>query len=106
VHGEEEANKAQNAARALFSGAGDDANMPTFAIPADALTDGKINIVDMLLLGGIDKSKGKVRTLIEQGSISLDGERVDDTWMNVTEEQLKSGIKIRKGKKTYVKFTM
>jgi tyrosyl-tRNA synthetase len=106
VHGEEEANKAQNAARALFSGAGDDANMPTFAIPADAMTDGKINIVDMLLLGGIDKSKGKVRTLIEQGSISLDGERVDDTWMNVTEEQLKAGVKIRKGKKTYVKFTL
>ncbi|MBQ6236348.1 MAG: tyrosine--tRNA ligase, partial [Clostridia bacterium] len=106
VHGEEEATKAQTAARALFSGAGDDANMPTFAIPADALTDGKINIVDMLLLGGIDKSKGKVRTLIEQGSISLDGARVDDTWMNVTEEQLKAGVKIKKGKKTYVKFTM
>ena len=66
----------------------------------------KINIVDMLLLGGIDKSKGKVRTLIEQGSISLDGKRVDDTWMNVTEEQLSAGVKIRKGKKTYVKFTL
>ncbi len=106
VHGEEEAQKAQTAARALFSGAGDDAHMPSFAVPADAITDGKINIVDMLLLGGIDKSKGKVRTLIEQGSISLDGARVDDTWMNVTEEQLKVGVKIRKGKKTYVKFTL
>ena len=80
--------------------------MPSFTVPADALVDGKINIVDMLLLGGIDKSKGKVRTLIEQGSISLDGERVDDTWMNVTEEQLKAGVKIKKGKKTYVKFTL
>jgi tyrosyl-tRNA synthetase len=106
VHGEEEAIKAQTAARALFTGAGDDANMPSFAVPADAIKDGKINIVDMLLLGGIDKSKGKVRTLIEQGSISLDGERVDDTWMNVTEEQLKAGVKIKKGKKTYVKFTL
>ena len=59
------------------------------------MTDGKINIVDMLP-GGIDKSKGKVRTLIEQGSISLDDERVDDTRMNVTKEQPKNGIKIRK----------
>ena len=106
VHGEEEAQKAQTAARALFSGEGDDANMPTFAVPADAIVDGKINIVDMLLLGGIDKSKGKVRTLIEQGSISLDGTRVDDTWMNVSEEMLRTGVKIKKGKKTYVKFTL
>ena len=106
VHGEEEAQKAQAAARALFTGSGDDANMPSFAVPETALADGKINIVDMLLLGGIDKSKGKVRTLIEQGSISLDGERVGDTWMNITAEQLKAGVKIRKGKKTYVKFTL
>lgn len=69
--------------------------MPTFTVPADAMTDGKINIVDMLP-GGIDKSKGKVRTLIEQGSISLDDERVDDTRMNVTKEQPKNSIKIRK----------
>ncbi len=106
VHGEDEANKAQTAARALFSGSGDDANMPAFAVPADALTDGRINIVDMLLLGGIEKSKGKVRTLIEQGSIQLNGTRVDDTWMNITREQLEEGIKIKKGKKTHVKFTL
>ena len=60
----------------------------------------------MLLLGGIDASKGKVRTLITQGSIQMDGARVDDTWLNVTKEQLKAGVKIRKGKKTYVKFTL
>ena len=106
VHGEEEAEKAQTAARALFSGAGDDANMPSFTVPADALKEDKINIVDMLVLGGIEKSKGKVRTLIEQGSVQLNGERVDDTWMNVTKEQLEAGVKIRKGKKTYVKFTL
>ena len=106
VHGEEEANKSQNAARALFAGAGDDANMPKAVVPEDALTDGRINIVDMLLLGGIEKSKGKIRTLIEQGSIQLDGERVDDTWMNITKEQLENGVKIRKGKKTYLRFTL
>ncbi|MBQ6077322.1 MAG: tyrosine--tRNA ligase, partial [Clostridia bacterium] len=106
VHGEEEAEKAQTAARALFSGAGDDANMPSFTVPEDALTDGRINIVDMLLLGGIEKSKGKVRTLIEQGSIMLNGERVSDTWMNLTKEQLSDGVKIRKGKKTHMKFSL
>ena len=85
---------------------GDDANMPSFTVPEDALTDGRINIVDMLLLGGIEKSKGKVRTLIEQGSIMLNGERVSDTWMNLTKEQLSDGVKIRKGKKTHMKFSL
>ena len=106
VHGEEEAMKAQTAARALFAGGGDDANMPSFTVPETALTDGAINIVDMLLLGGIDSSKGKIRTLIAQGSIQMNGERVDDTWMNVTKEQLSDGVKIRKGKKTHVRFTL
>ena len=106
VHGGEEAEKAQNAARALFSGGGDDANMPKTVVPESALSDGKINIVDMLLLGGIEKSKGKIRTLIEQGSIQLDGERVDDTWLNLTAEQLAAGVKIRKGKKTYMRFSL
>ena len=106
VHGGEEAEKAQNAARALFSGGGDDANMPKTVVPESALVDGKINIVDMLLLGGIEKSKGKIRTLIEQGSIQLDGERVDDTWLNLTAEQLAAGVKIRKGKKTYMRFSL
>ena len=106
MHGEDEANKAQTAARALFSGAGDDANMPTFAVPETALADGTINIVDMLLLGGIEKSKGKIRTLIEQGSVQLDGERVDDTWLNITREQLETGVKIRKGKKVHIRFSL
>jgi tyrosyl-tRNA synthetase len=106
VHGEEEAQKAEATAMSLFTGGGDDANMPSFAVPEDALTDGTINIVDMLLLGGIDSSKGKVRTLITQGSIQMNGERVDDTWLSVTKEQLQDGVRIKKGKKTYVKFTL
>ena len=106
VHGEDEANKAQTAARALFSGAGDDANMPSFTVPEDALTDGAINIVDMLLLGGVEASKGKIRTLITQGSIQLDGARVDDTWLSITREQLETGVKIRKGKKVHIRFSL
>ncbi|MBR0508399.1 MAG: tyrosine--tRNA ligase, partial [Clostridia bacterium] len=106
VHGEEEALKAQTAARALFAGGGDDANMPSFTVPETALVDGKINIVDMLLLGGVDASKGKIRTLITQGSIQMNGERVDDTWLSVTKEQLSDGVRIKKGKKTHVKFTL
>ena len=105
VHGEEEASKAQTAARALFAG-GDDANMPKTIVPESALTEGKINIVDLLLLGGIEASKGKIRTLIAQGSIQLNGARVDDTWLNLTKEQLTEGVKIRKGKKTYMRFTL
>ena len=106
VHGEEEANKAQAAARALFSGGGDDANMPTTVVRESDLTDGAIRIVDLMLLGELGKSKGELRRLIEQGGVTLDGTRVDSFDLVLTAEQLRNGVKIRKGKKVHRRFTL
>ena len=104
VHGEEEAKKAQITSKALFSGGEDDSLMPTTEVPASALTDGETGVIDLLVLSGIAKSRGEARRLIEQGGITLDGEAVTDFGKKVTAEQLKNGVKIRKGKKTHRKF--
>ncbi len=100
VHGEEEATKAKEAARSLFSGGGDDSNMPTTEIAA-ADAAGGIGILDLLILCGLCPSKGEARRLVQQGGISLDGEKVEAADFVVTEESLKSGVKIKKGKKVF-----
>lgn len=71
VHGEEEANKAQQTARALFSGSGNLDNMPSYTLSKDDLTDGKIAVNDILFKAGMTKSKGEGRRLIEQGGVSV-----------------------------------
>ena len=106
VHGESEADKARATAQALFSGNGDDANMPTTIVPRDALAEDTIGLLDLLLLGGMGKSKGELRRLIDQGGISVEGVRVDDSELRITEEQLAGGLKIRKGKKIHHKFSL
>ena len=106
VHGEEEAKKAQTTSKALFSGGEDDSLMPTTEVPAGTLTDGETGVIDLLVLSGIAKSRGEARRLIEQGGITLDGEAVTDFGKKVTAEQLKNGVKLRKGKKTHRKFIL
>ena len=98
VHGEEEAEKAKAAARALFSGEGDDANMPTVEI--DAIEDQLLNI---LVKVGLTASRGEGRRLIEQGGLTLNGEKVNDANLVITAEQIKDGFKIKKGKKVFIK---
>ena len=100
VHGEEEATKARDAARSLFSGGGDDSNMPTTEISAADVGDG-IGILDLLLKCGLCPSKGEARRLVQQGGISLDGEKVDAADFVVTEDALRAGVKIKKGKKVF-----
>ena len=100
VHGEEEATKAKEAARSLFSGGGDDSNMPTTEIAA-ADASGGIGILDLLTMCGLCPSKGEARRLVQQGGVSLDGEKVDAADFVVTEESLKNGVKIKKGKKVF-----
>ncbi len=99
VHGEEEAEKAKQASRALFSGSGDDENMPTTALTADKLTDGAVSLIDLLLLCGLAPSKSEARRNIEQGGVSVNGEKVTDIKAAVTEEQLRAGALLAKGKK-------
>ena len=106
VHGEEEAKKAQATARAIFSSAGDSENMPMTEVPADMLEDGSANIVDLLMLAGLVKSKSEARKLIQQNGVSLGGEPVASHEDRVSVEQLQEGAIVRKGKKIYRKFVL
>ena len=102
VHGEEEAAKAQETARGLFSKGGDIANMPATGLTAGDLTDGSIAIMDMMLKCGIVPSKGEARRLIQQGGVEVAGEKVKDIGATFTAEQLSGeGLVIKKGKKVF-----
>ena len=106
VHGKEEAEKAQSAARALFSGEGDEASMPTTCLCCEQVPGEGVNIIDLLVCCGLVKSKGEGRRLIEQGGVSLNGEKVTSFGALVSREQLCAGVKIKKGKKVFHKATL
>ena len=106
VHGKDEADKARATSRSLFSGAGDDENMPTTALTADKLTDGSIGILDLMVACALATSKGEARRLVQQGGVTLDGEKVTDIALTVSAEQLKAGVKLRKGKKVFHRATL
>ena len=106
VHGEEEAKKAQEAARAIFSDGANSANMPTTQVEADSLTDDSIGLMDLMVLGGMVKSKGEARRLITQGGVSLNDEKVGDVYATVSKADLEAGAVVRKGKKVFRKFTL
>ena len=103
VHGEEEATKAQAAAKALFVGGGDDANMPTTEIAAGQIIDGKIGILNLMVACGLAGSNGEARRLVQQGGVFVNDEKVPDHTFAVTEQMLAEGVKIRKGKKVFHK---
>ena len=105
VHGTEEADKAQAAARALFAG-GAEADMPTTTIREDQLTDGAINVLDLLLACGLAPSRSEGRRLIQQGGVFVNDEKVAGIDAAFTAEQLHDGLKIRKGKKIFHKATL
>ena len=106
VHGEEEANKAQSAARALFSQGADDSNMPKTTVEEADLEDGKITVVSLMIKAELIKSNGEGRRLIQQGGVSLNGEKVTDVFATVTADDLKEGVTVKKGKKVFHKFEM
>ncbi len=107
VHGEEEAEKAQNAAKALFTAGSSSADMPATEITADNLKDGAVQVADLLVLGTMAPSKGEAKRLIQQGGILLDDVKVERFDASVTAEQLKGdGVVLKKGKKTYRRFFM
>ena len=103
VHGEEEAQKAEAAAKALFAGGSDDSNMPTTELTEDQLTDGSIAILDLMLVCKLVPSKGEGRRLVQQGGVMVNEEKVSSIDASFTAEQLRHGLKIRKGKKVYHK---
>ena len=104
VHGTEEADKARDASRALFSGnGGDDSNMPTTELAEGDIPADGINIIDLMMMCGLAPSKGEIRRLIQQGGVLVDGEKVNGIDHTVSLDALKAGVKIRKGKKVYHK---
>ncbi len=104
VHGEEEAQKAQAAAKALFmGGAGDEEHMPTTEITADQFTDGQIGILNLMVACKLASSNKEARTLVTQGGVLVNDEKVPAPTFMVTEAMLKEGVKIRKGKKVFHK---
>ena len=103
VHGEEEAEKAQAAAKALFNGGGDDANMPTTEIAPEQLKDGSIGILNLMVACKLAASNKEARRLVEGGGVFVNDEKVPEVSYAVTEAMLKEGVKIRKGKKVFHK---
>ncbi|MEF2953172.1 MAG: tyrosine--tRNA ligase [Blautia sp.] len=106
VHGEEEAQKAQEAAKALFS-SGNAANMPSAQIAESDLTDGNIDLISLLHKSGLAASRSEARRAIEQGGVAIDGEKVTDIKFLVPGEKLQGeGIVLKKGKKNFRKITL
>ena len=106
VHGNEEAVKAQEAARAVFSGAGNADNMPSADISESEIKDG-MPILDLLVKVGLIPSKGEGRRLITQGGISVNGEKVTDISLVITPESFDGGkIVVKKGKKSFLRIDL
>ncbi len=105
IHGEEEATKAQNAAKALFAGGADNSHMPETVLTDDDFTDGSIMLLDMMVKAGIIKSKGEGRRLITQGGVSVNDEKATDPNMTFTVDDFSNEIIVKKGKKVFHKFT-
>ena len=105
VHGEEEANKAQASAKALF-GAGADADIPTAEIAEADLIDGAIDILTILVKAGLVPSKSEARRAVDQGGVTVEGEKVTDIKATYTADTLKNGIVVRRGKKAFKKVVL
>ena len=101
VHGEQEAEKAQNAARAVFSGVGSNENMPSFTLDNSDFTDGKIGILDMMQKAGLIASKGEGRRLVTQGGVSVNDNRISDPSFSLSADDFKEDVIVKKGKKVF-----
>ena len=103
VHGKEEADVAQESAKALFAGGGDDSNMPTTKLNFDGE---EISLIDVLVDTKLCASRGEAKKLIQQGGVSVEEEKITDLGYKFSKDALKAGIKIKKGKKIYHKITI
>lgn len=106
VHGKQEAEKAETTSKSLFGNADNIENMPTFEFLESELENGKISFISLMTKSGLSKSNGEARRLISQGGVSLNGEKISDTLLEITKEELKKNIVIKKGKKVYLKISI
>lgn len=103
VHGEEEAIKAKDAAKALFS-SGNAANMPSYTLKDEDLTDGSIDILSLLYVSGLVPSKSEARRAVQQGGVSVNGEKVTDIKTSYTASNFAEDMVLKKGKKNFRKI--
>ena len=102
VHNKEEAEKAQDAARALFSGGGDLTNIPTTEIGEADLVDGKVDIISLLVLSGLCPSKSEAKRAVQQGGVEAAGEKVSELGKSFGSAELSGeGLVLKRGKKSY-----
>ena len=107
VHGEEEAKKAEEGAKALFAGGGASANIPSFALEESDFTEGAIDILTLLNKCGLAASKSEARRNVEQGGVSVDGTQVKDIKASFAREQFAGeGLLVKRGKKNFMKVTL
>ena len=106
VHGEQEAEKAQNTARTLFSGAADHEHMPSTQLDAALVKDGAVGLLAAMVAAGLCGSNREARQLVQQGGVLVDGEKITDPKAVLTTEALTEGVVIKKGKKVYHKITL
>ena len=106
VHGTEEADKAQKAARSLFSGAAASDNIPQTVLSADDLTDGKIDILSILVKTGLCTNNSDARRNVQQGGVSVDDIKISDIRASYSADDLKKGILVKKGKKNFNKVSI
>ena len=106
VHGKEEADKAMAAAKDIFMGGGDSADMPTTTLADEDFADGRIGVLTLLVKCGLASSNGEARKLVQGGGVSLDGEKVADFKLMLDKDRFADGCVIKKGKKTFHKATL
>ncbi len=104
IHGENEAQNAQAAAKALFAGGSDNSNMPTTQLNDDDFVDGEITVLDMMLKAGMIKSKGEGRRLIDQGGVSVNDEKISGALTALGISDFENEVIVKKGKKMFHKF--
>ena len=106
VHGEEEAAKARDISKSLFAGGGDSADMPNTVLTEENFTDEKIGLLDLLVSGELATSKGEARRLVQQGGVSVNGEKISDTNAIFSKKDFADGLIVKKGKKVFHKFNI
>ncbi len=106
VHGEAEAKKAEDAAKALFGGAGAAGDMPTTALTDDDFTDGRADLLSLLVKSGLCSSRGDARRNVQQGGVTVNDEKVTDIARSYEKADFADGLVIRRGKKNYNRIVL
>jgi tyrosyl-tRNA synthetase len=103
VHGEEEAKKAEESAKALFGG-GNAENMPTYEVEAEDYTEDLVDVITLLVKSGLVPSRSEGRRAIEQGGVTVDGEKISDVKFAYSKEKVAEGFVLKRGKKKFVRI--